>query len=96
MQQAIQRYIENLSGVTETSSLELANLLEEHEKAYSFLKLIYTGDVDFNTAKNMLNLTDDKINKIIKELVEMKLLHYVSNDEIEITKEGKEFIQKNV
>jgi predicted transcriptional regulator len=94
VQQAIQRYVENLSGITETSSLELANLLEEHEKAYSFLKLIFHENIDVETAKNMLNLNDDEINKIIKELIELKLLQYTSGDEIEITESGKEFISK--
>ena len=94
LQQAIQRYVENLSGITETSPLELSNLLEEHEKAYSFLKLIYHENIDFDTAKNMLNLNDDEITKIIKQLIELKLLHYVSKDEIEITETGKEFISE--
>ena len=94
LQHAIQRYVETLSGIKETSPLELANLLEEHEKAYSFLKLIYHENVELETAKKMLNLNDDEINKIIRELIEMKLLHYISNDEIEITESGKEFISK--
>ena len=94
LQHAIQRYIENLSGITETSPMELANLLEEHEKSYSFLKLIYQESVDFETAKQMLNLNDDEINKIIKELIELKLLQYISDDEIKITESGKEFIAK--
>ena len=94
LQQAIQRYVENLSGIKETSPLELSNLLEAHEKAYSFLKLIYHENIDFDTAKNMLNLNEDEITKIIKELIELKLLHYVSEDEIEITESGKEFISE--
>jgi hypothetical protein len=91
---AIQRYVENLSGITETSPMELANLLEEHEKSYSFLKLIYQENVDFETAKQMLNLSNDEIDKIIKELIELRLLQYVSEDEIKITESGKEFIAK--
>jgi predicted transcriptional regulator len=94
LQQAIRRYVENLSGISETSSLELANLLEEHEKAYSFLKLIFQENIDVETAKNMLNLNDDEVNKIIKELIELKLLQYGSGDEVEITESGKEFISK--
>ena len=42
----------------------------------------------------MLYLSDDEINKIIKELIELKLLQYVSDDEIEITESGKEFISE--
>ena len=94
LQIAIRSYVENLSGITENSPLELANLLDKHEKAYSFLKLIYTENVDFDTAKNMLNLNDDDLNKIIKELLELKLLQYISDDEIEITESGKEFVSK--
>ena len=92
LQQAIQKYVENLSGITEISSIDLDNLLEEHEKSYSFLKLLYYDNVSFETAKNILNLNDSEINKIIKDLINMKFLKYISDDEIELTESGKEFI----
>ena len=91
---AIQRYVENLSGITETSPMDLASLLDEHEKSYSFLKLIHEENVDFETAKRMLNLTDEEINRIINDLVKMKFLQYVTEDEVKITASGKEFIKK--
>jgi hypothetical protein len=94
LQHAMRRYVENLSGITETSPMDLASLLEEHEKSYSFLKLIHQENVDFDTAKRMLNLSDDEINKIINDLVKMKFLQYVTDDEVEITESGKEFIAK--
>lgn len=92
MQQAIRHYVESLSGSSDLSTLDLANLLEEHEKSYTFLKLINRQDMDFDTAKSILNLSDDEIRMIIKELVELKFLEFVSDDEIEITKSGIEFI----
>lgn len=95
LEQAIKHYVVSLSGGSEMSALDLENLLEEHEKSYSFLKLIYQENLDFETAKNMLNLTDEEIITIIKELVEMKFLQYVSDDEVELTQSGKEFVEKN-
>ena len=92
LKQALQNYVFNLSGIQETSPLELEHLLEEHQQSYSFLKLIYQENVDFDTAKKMLNLTDDEINKIINDLIKIKFLHFVSDDEIELTESGKEFI----
>ena len=92
LQNAIQKYVENLSGITEISSVDLDNLLDEHEKSYSFLKLLYYDNVNFETAKKILNLNDSEINKIIKDLINMKFLKYISDDEIEITESGKEFI----
>jgi hypothetical protein len=94
LEKAIRSYVEKISGVTELSSLDLENLLDEHEKSYSFLKLVYTENIDFETAKKMLNLSDKEIYEIIKNLIELKLLKYVSEDEIELTKSGKDFINK--
>ncbi len=96
LQQAIRHYVESLSGTTEMSPFELANLLEEHERSYSFLKLIYYENLEYETAKKMLNLDDNEIDTIIKELVELELLQYVSDNEIEITKSGKEFMDVKV
>jgi len=94
LEKAIRSYVEKISGITELSSLDLQNLLEEHEKSYSFLKLVYTENIDFETAKKMLNLSDKEIYEIIKNLIELKLLKYVSEDEIEITNSGKDFISQ--
>lgn len=94
LEQAIKHYVVSLSGGSDMSAAGLEHLLEEHEKTYSFLKLIYQENHDFDTAKNILNLTNEEIIKIIKELVEMKFLQYVSEDEVELTPSGKEFIQK--
>ena len=94
LENAIRHYVENISGITETSVMDLENLLNEHEKSYSFLKLICNENIDFDTAKKMLNLTDEEINTIIRSLIELKLLKYVSDNEIEITQSGKDFISK--
>ena len=94
LQHAIKHYVESLSGSSELSTMDLANILEEHEKSYTFLKLVNQEDMEFDTAKSMLNLNDDEIKMIIKELIELKFLQFVSDDEIEITESGKEFIEK--
>lgn len=93
LQHAVKHYVESLSGSSELSTIDLANILEEHEKSYTFLKLIDQEDMEFDTAKRILNLDDDKIKMIIKELIELKFLQFVSDDEVEITKSGKEFIE---
>lgn len=94
LEKAIRTYVEKISGITELSALDLKNLLDEHEKSYSFLKLVYSENIDFETAKKMLNLSDKEIYEIIKNLIELKLLKYVSDDEVEITSSGKDFISK--
>jgi hypothetical protein len=94
LEQAIRHYVESLSGSTELSTMDLENLMEEYEKSYSFLKLIYQENLEFETAKDMLNLSDEEITKIIKELIELKFLEYVSDDEVELTESGKKFIDK--
>jgi predicted transcriptional regulator len=95
LEQAIKHYVVSLSGGSEMSAHDLENLLKEHEKSYSFLKLIYQENLDFETAKSMLNLSENEIFNIIKELIEMKFLQYVSEDEVELTQSGKEFVEKN-
>lgn len=92
LHQAIKHYVESLSGSSNLSRVDLSNLLEEHEKSYSFLKLINQDDLEFDTAKRMLNLNDDEIKMMIKELIELKFLQFISDDEIKITESGKEFI----
>lgn len=94
IESAIRSYVEKISGISESSFMDIDKLLGEHEKSYSFLKLISDENIDFETAKRMLNLTDEEIYKIIKNLIELQLLEYISDDEIEITKSGLDMISK--
>jgi len=94
LEQAIKNYVEVLSGITETDSIRMQEIIKNHEKEYFFLKLIYEDKVDLDHAQKMMNITPEETTKIIKRLVEMEMLRFASEDTVEITQTGREFISK--
>jgi hypothetical protein len=88
----IQNYVETLSGVTTSNPDELQKELRIFEQEYSLLKLMHNQDMDAETAMQLLEVNRDVLNDMIKKLTNMEMIRHVSNDVIEITKEGIEFV----
>jgi hypothetical protein len=88
----IQNYVETLSGVTTTDPEELQKELRIFEREYTLLKLMHEQDMDADTAMQLLEITRDTLNEMIKKLTNMEMIRYVSDDVIEITDEGIQFV----
>jgi hypothetical protein len=94
LEQAIKNYVDVLSGITETDTIRMQEIIKTHEKEYFFLKLIYDEKVDMENAQKMMNITPEETTKIIKRLVQMEILRFASEDTVELTPAGKKFISK--
>ena len=91
----IQNYVEKLSGFTDTDPSEIEKQTRIYEKEYMLLKLLLERDMDAENAMNVLDVSHDELNNMIKKLSEMEMLQYVSYDTIELTKMGIGFISEN-
>jgi hypothetical protein len=94
LEKAIQNYVEILSGITETDTIRMQEIIKKHEKEYYFLKLIYEDNVSIVNAQKMLNINEEEINDLIKRLIQLEMLKYSSKDTIELTNIGKQFLTK--
>ncbi len=88
----IQNYVETLSGVTSSNPEDLQKELRIFEREYTLLKLMHNQDMDAETAMQMLQVNREILNEMIKKLSNMEMIKYVSDDIIEITEEGMEFV----
>ena len=88
LERVIQNYVETLSGITETNPEELEKNVRIYEKEYSLLKLMYERDMDAETASHLLSISQEKLNKIVRKLLEMEMLQYVSGDTVKLTETG--------
>ena len=93
----IQNYVETLSGVTNANPEDLQKELRIFEREYSLLKLMHEQDMDADTAMQLLQVDREKLNLMIKKLTNMEMIRYISDDVIELTEDGIEFVnlQKN-
>ena len=88
----IQNYVETLSGVTTANPEELQKELRIFEREYTLLKLMHEQDMDADTAMQLLQVTRDKLNNMIKKLTNMEMIRYVSDDVIELTQDGIQYV----
>ena len=88
LERVIQNYVETLSGITETNLEELEKKVRIYEKEYSLLKLMYQENMDAETASHLLNISREELNKIVRKLLEMEMLKYISEDTVKLTETG--------
>ncbi len=60
-------------------------LVELNEKEYDFLQMLFSRDMDTETARHLLHVSRKELGIIIRKLLVYEVLQYVSYDEIELT-----------
>ena len=90
----IRNYIGTLTkeGVIESRKdyveKEKRERIEISEKEFELLKMLHARDVDVETATDLLNVTEKQLNFMVRRLLTLEMLHYISFDEVALTDTG--------
>jgi len=90
----IQNYVERLSSYREGDPHQMEREARIYEKEYELLRLMFERDMNADTASNILRITKDELNKMIRKLSQMEMLQYVSYDTVELTNIGIGYVSK--
>jgi hypothetical protein len=63
-------------------------------KEFDLLKMIHSQDTDYETASLLLQISRNDLNYIVRKLLTLELLHYISSDEVALTEIGLEYLKK--
>jgi len=91
----IENYVKNLSKDLENIPEEIHKEVSITEKELDLLKMLYSRDMDAETAMVLLHLSRTDFNAMIKRLLENEILHYTSFNIIELTEIGLDYITKD-
>lgn len=94
----IRNYIGTLTdeGVIETSKdgiKKAKEKIEINEKEFELLKMLHARDVDIQTAVDLLNVTEKELNFMVKKLLTLEMLQYISSDEVALTDIGMNHVE---
>jgi len=90
----IESYITSLTDEYEDPSGDYEEEISLTEKEIELLKILYTRDMDAETATVVLHVSKIEFEHIVRKLLQNELLHYVSFNEIELTEEGVTFLSE--
>lgn len=90
----IQSYVEKLSGYAGKESHIEPDQIKIFEKEYKLLELMYSRDMDAETAAKTLHISKQELNAMIYKLSEIEMLQYISDDVVEITDMGMKYLNK--
>ena len=89
----IKNYVGNLSdsGMIEKPS-DFGVEIDISEKEYQLLKMMHSDDVDAETVLTTLDISMEELKNMTSRLLKVEMLHYVSNEEIELTEIGIDYL----
>jgi hypothetical protein len=61
---------------------------------YQFIEMLYERDMDEESAKFLLNINGADFNNMLQRLLQLELLHCVSDNEIKLTDRGITFLEE--
>ena len=62
------------------------------DQQHEFLKMLYSRDMDSETAMWVMHISDYELDYIVSNLLKLGFLQYISQNEVEITQKGIDFI----
>jgi hypothetical protein len=84
----IDKYVKIIKGVSEADE-EVINLSEQQ---FMLLQMMYTSDIDAPMAMEMLGVSMEELQKVVHQLVQLKILRTLNENEVEITEQGTKYI----
>ena len=88
----IENYVKNLTNEPEEVPDEIENEFDITEKELELLDLLYTRDMDAESAMVQLHIKQDEFNRLVKRLLQNELLQYTSFNVIELTEVGISYV----
>ena len=92
----IQNYVETLSGEITDDPEALQKKTKIFEKEYNLLELMHKQDMDADTAIRILKVSKEELVLMIKKLSNMEMIKYISDDTLELTSSGAEYVESQI
>jgi len=83
----LEKYIKVIKGISDDEEE-----IELNEQQFMLLQMMYTSDIDAEMAMGMLEVDMESLEKIVHELVQLKVLKSVGENEVELTEIGTKYI----
>jgi len=94
LENIIEDYVKNLSETYDEIPEKYEGDIQITEKEFELLKMLYSRDIDAETAVVLLHISKNEFNSMIHHLLEIEMLQYVSFNIIELTETGISYMSK--
>ena len=95
----VKNYIDSITDESTTKitveNKEETKKVKLTEKELDLLKMIRSRDIDFESASELLQISQNDLNNVIRKLLTLDLLHYISSDEVALTEIGLEYLKND-
>ena len=90
----IESYVTSLTDSYDELPSDDEKKIEINEKEFELMKMLYSRDMDAETAVALLHISKNEFESMVDKLLGIEMLHYVSFNTIELTEEGISFLMK--
>ncbi len=90
----VEDYVKNLSDTLEELPDEIEKEFKPSQKEIELLKMLRSRDMEAETAIQLLHISKDEFDNMVRRLLENELLQYTSFNVIELTEIGISYVTK--
>lgn len=92
----IENYVKELSESYDElpSEYEEGEEIAINEKELELLKMLHSRDIDAETAVTLLHISKNEFESMVRKLLQIEMLHYVSFNVVELTEIGISYLSK--
>jgi hypothetical protein len=90
-----------IDSITDDGTIKITDKNKEEmkkikltKKDLGLLKIIQGQDTDFKSASVLLQISQKELDYLVRRLLALELLHYISSDEVALTEIGLEYLKK--
>jgi len=92
LESIVEDYVKNLSDTLEEVPEEIEKEFKPSSKEIELLNMLHSRDMEAETAIQLLHVTKDDFDRMVRRLLENELLQYTSYNVIELTEIGLSYI----
>jgi len=94
LESIVEDYVKNLSDSLEEVPEEIEKEFKPSTKEIELLNMLHTRDMEAETAVQLLHISQDEFDNMVRRLLENELLQYTSFNVIELTEIGISYVAK--
>jgi hypothetical protein len=90
----IEEYVQKVTETKESAPSQTSIMLKVNEKEDELLEMLRRQDIDIESAVTLLHISRQKLDLMIRKLLQLEMLKHISENEVKITEKGLQYLSE--
>jgi hypothetical protein len=90
----IEEYVQKVTETKELAPSQTSIMLKVTEKEDELLEMLRRQDIDIESAVTLLHISRQKLDLMLRKLLQLEMLKHISENEVKITEKGLQYLSE--